>query len=71
MSWQSWAWLAWTAMFAVVEGIALAQKDRPGEPRTLSANTRWLIQGAGAWHHVARAALVLFLAWLTPHLLVA
>lgn len=69
MTWESWSYLGLFAAWAVVEGIGLAQKDRPGQPRTLSANIWWLIQGAGVWHHLARLGLVCGLAWLSLHLL--
>lgn len=69
MTWESWTWVAWWATFAVVEGIGLWQKDRPGHPRTLSAQIWWLIQGAGLWHRLARVGLVAALAWLALHLL--
>ena len=60
-------WLAWGAAFFVIEGVALVKKDRPNHLRTLTANVRWLISGAGRWHRVARIALVLLLAWLPGH----
>jgi hypothetical protein len=69
----SWLWIIWGAAFAVIEGVALIIKDRPPTAasgpqwRTLTANVRWLIAGAGPWHRVARAALVILLAWLPDH----
>lgn len=69
MTWQTWAWLVWVAMFAAVEGVGLVQKDRPGAPRTLSAHVWWLVRGAGPWHYVARGGVALLLVWLTQHLL--
>jgi hypothetical protein len=69
VTWQSYAWIAFAAVFAVVETVALIQKDRPGHPRTLSAQVWWLVQGTGPWHQIARAVLVFGLGWLTPHLL--
>lgn len=69
MTWESWAWLAMAAVFLVVEGVALVQKDRPGSPRTLSANIWWLVRGAGTWHVIARWLLTTGLAALTAHLL--
>jgi hypothetical protein len=69
VTWQSYAWIAFAAVFAVVETVALIQKDRPGRPRTLSAQVWWLTQGTGPWHQIARAVLIFGLGWLTPHLL--
>lgn len=76
MTWQSWAYIAIFAAWAVVEAIGLVQKDRPvatpGHPmklRTLSANLRWLVQGAGPWHHYLRYGFIFFLAWFRPHIL--
>jgi len=69
MTWQSWAYAAIFAAWAIVEAIGLLQKDRPDKPRTLSANLRWLVAGAGPWHHFARGAFVMFLAWFGPHIL--
>lgn len=63
----SWLWIAWGAMFVGVEGSALLVKDRPQAPATLTANVRWLITGAGVWHHTARVALAVLLAWLPFH----
>lgn len=63
----SWLWIAWGAVFVVVEAVALVRKDRPAKPRTLTANVRWLIQGAGVWHMTARGALIVLLAWLPWH----
>ncbi|OLE22368.1 MAG: hypothetical protein AUG49_19320 [Catenulispora sp. 13_1_20CM_3_70_7] len=65
----SWLWLAWAVAFAVIEGTAIAHKDRPGRPATLSAHIWWLVRGAGPWHHLARLVLATGLAWLVPHLL--
>lgn len=76
MTWESWAYIVIFAAWAVVEIIGLIQKDRPvatpGKPmalRTLSANLRWLVQGAGPVHQTARALFLLFLGWFGPHIL--
>lgn len=69
MTWQSWTWIAMAVAFCVVEGIAIKQKDRPGKPRTFSANIWWLVKGTGPWHQMARALLVFGLGLLSPHLL--
>lgn len=63
----SWLWIVWGAMFVGVEGAALVIKDRPAAPATLTANVRWLINGAGVWHHTARVILTVLLAWLPFH----
>ncbi len=68
MTGYSWFWLAWGVAALVVEGVALAKKDRPNKLRTLSANLIWLIRGAGPWHRVFRVGLLLFLVWLIAHL---
>lgn len=69
MTWESWVWAFWLVAALGVEGIALIQKDRPGKPRTLSANLRWLVQPAAGWHTTVRWLFVLFLAWFKPHIL--
>lgn len=69
MTWQTWAYLSIFATWAVVEVIGLVQKDRPGAPRTLTANLRWLVSGAGPWHLFARGLFVGFLTWFGPHIL--
>jgi hypothetical protein len=69
MSWYTVAWLAWAAIFALVEGKALASKQ-PGD--TLSEHV-W------AWFHVRdprptglvwvlRSVLLIALTWLFLHL---
>jgi hypothetical protein len=63
----SWLWLIWGLAFIAVEGTALIVKDGPDRPRTLTANVRWLISGAGWWHYTARAVLAAALAWLPGH----
>jgi len=60
-------WILWGLAFVAIEGAALIVKDRPGVPRTLTANVRWLIAGAGWWHHTARVVLAVLLAWLPMH----
>lgn len=67
----SWLWIAWGLAFLLVEGAALVVKDRPEAPRTLTANVRWLVSGAGRWHVAARVVLVALLAWLPGHFGVA
>ena len=69
MTGQSWTYLALGLAWAVAETAGLVQKDRPGRPRTLSANIWWLVQGAGLWHHLARLGLLCGLVWLSVHLL--
>lgn len=69
MTWESWVYAGLFLVWFVVEMIGLKQKDRPGHPRTLSANIWWLVQGASAWHQIARGVLTLGMAVLTIHLL--
>jgi hypothetical protein len=69
MTWQSYAWIVFAAVFVGIETAGLIQKDRPGRPRTLSAVIWYLTRGTGPWHQIARAVLVFGLGWLTPHLL--
>ncbi|GAB2329242.1 hypothetical protein [Streptomyces variabilis] len=64
MTGWSWAWLAWLAAFAAIEGKALTNKE-PGD--TLSEHVRrWFgtAQGteATAWVRLRRASLLGFMA---------
>jgi hypothetical protein len=66
------AWIVWGAVFLLIEGAALLDKD-PGD--TLSEHVwRWLKvrgreTGKSPWTFwVLRGILFLFLAWLTSHL---
>jgi hypothetical protein len=63
----SWLWIGWGLAFIAIELAALAKKDRPEELRTLTANVRWLVSGAGTWHVGARVLLAVVLAWLPAH----
>ena len=67
MTWFTWVWIAWGAVFAGAEATALIVKDRPGARATLTANVRWLTTTAGPWHTAARIGLGLLLAWLPVH----
>ncbi|MFI9228992.1 hypothetical protein [Streptomyces rimosus] len=72
MTGWSWAWIAWLAAFAAIEGKALTNKE-PGD--TLSEHVRrWFATTRGteatAWVRVRRAGLLGFMAWLTVHFLV-
>jgi hypothetical protein len=72
MSGWSWAWIAWLAMFAAVEGAALVN-GRRGD--TLSEHVRrWFATEASAetnaWSRLRRAALLGFMAWLAVHFFV-
>jgi hypothetical protein len=60
-------WILWGLAFVAIEAAGLIVKDAPGKPRTLTANVRWLISGAGWWHHAARVVLAVALAWLPGH----
>lgn len=64
----SWAWLAWLAAFAVLEGIALLNR-RDGD--TLSENVwRALLPSRGApYWRLRRFVLLAFCAWLSAHFL--
>lgn len=73
MSWHTWAWLAWGAVFLVLELPPVVAGDVPA---TLSGTVwRWFrIRGvsekskARPWVWWARAGLVLFMAWLFVHI---
>jgi hypothetical protein len=67
MTWFSWLWIAWGALFVGTEATALIVKDRPGARATLTANVRWLTTSSGPWHTTARTGLGLLLAWLPVH----
>jgi len=61
-------WIVWLALFVVIEGFALKNKD-PGD--TLSEHVwKWFsITNKGKWHKVRRIGLVIFLTWLVLHFL--
>ncbi|AWY07568.1 hypothetical protein SEA_YOSIF_4 [Streptomyces phage Yosif] len=65
------AWAAWAGAFVVIEGIALARKDKND---TLSEQV-WRIfhtkrgQVPTKTTQARRAVLVMFLAWLVAHFL--
>ena len=71
MSVWTWAWIAWGAVFAVIEGMALFN-SRPGD--TLSEHA-WAFLGIGegrkrsGWTQLRRVLLLAFMAWLTAHFL--
>jgi hypothetical protein len=56
------AWLAWGASFAVVEGLALLQKDRK-KPDTLSEHI-WMIRDKVPFGKIGVAG---FMLWLSLH----
>jgi len=68
----SWAWLVWVvavvATFAVIEGLALARKNRgDGEPDTLTSHIQGLTRAR--WVRDLAAGLLLgFAAWFAFHL---
>lgn len=71
-AWFTRAWVAWLALFILVEGIALFNK-RAGD--TLSEHVwRWFAidtrggRNSKAWR-LRRVALLGFLAWLSAHFL--
>lgn len=64
----SWLWLLlWGLTFAVLETTAIIMGDKPGQPRTLTANVRALITGRSWWHRGARLLVAALLAWLPGH----
>lgn len=67
MTWYTWAWIFWLAFFAVIEGIALADKDR-GD--TLSEHIwKWFrIRDKPRQWTWRRAVLAIFLCWLLVHM---
>lgn len=72
MSAWTWAWLAWGLIFAVIEGMALAN-SREGD--TLSEHV-WAFLGYSegirtptGWTRLRRFLVLAFLAWLSVHLL--
>ena len=74
MDFWTWAWLAWLALFAGLEGAALARKA-PND--TLSEHV-WKWFGVGrpgnrpkftGWVQARRFLLLAFLAWMLAHFL--
>jgi hypothetical protein len=67
MSWYTWAWIFWLAFFAVIEGVALFDKDR-GD--TLSEHIwAWFkIKDKPRQWTARRAVLAVFMVWLTVHM---
>lgn len=70
----AWLWLAWIAVFAVIEAVALRRRA-PGD--TLSEHI-WLWFGIGepgkrptvtGWVRLRRFALLAGIAWLALHFL--
>ncbi|MDM4718429.1 hypothetical protein QTQ03_02035 [Micromonospora sp. WMMA1363] len=63
-------WIGWLAAFAIVEGIALFNKQ-PDD--TLSEHVwKWFAVGSSqptGWTRLRRFALLAFMAWLTLHFL--
>ena len=70
----TWLWIGWIAIFAAVEGVALARKA-PGD--TLSEHVwKWFAVGEPrdrptmtGWARLRRFALLAGLAWLSLHFL--
>jgi hypothetical protein len=63
----TWLWIIWIAFFAVIEGFALARKDRND---TLSEHIwKWFqIKDKPQQWTWRRAVLAGFLAWLLIHM---
>ena len=59
-------WLAWIALFGVIEGAAIINKQK-GD--TLSEHVWWLfsVSDKSNWYLARRTALGGFLAWLVAH----
>ena len=74
MSIWSWLWVAWLAVFGVVEGAALTNKSKDD---TLSEHVwKWFAIGQPGdrprftgWVQARRFGLLAFLAWLAAHFL--
>lgn len=64
----SWLWVVWLAAFAVIEGAAIARKER-GD--TLSENVwRWFsVKDRSPGYKMRRFVLLTFMVWLTAHFL--
>jgi len=69
MSGWAWVWLVWMSVFAVVEGMALANKSKDD---TLSEHVwKWFhVDGRRptGFTWVLRGLLLTFLVWLVGHL---
>lgn len=68
MTVYTWAWIFWLALFAVIEGAAIIDRDR-GD--TLSEHVwAWFgVRGKPKGYKARRFVLLAFLAWLVVHLI--
>lgn len=64
----TWAWIWWGAMFLVIEGLALLNKDK-GDTLSEHVWSWFSIKNKGPGWKWRRLALVAFLAWLVLHFL--
>lgn len=69
MTAYSWLWIGWIVAFLAIEIPAAISNESTKQPKTLSMHIWALIKGNGPVHYTFRLALVLFLAWLSIHLL--
>jgi hypothetical protein len=63
----SWAWIIVAVVWIGLEVSAAIRGDQPGQPRTFTANVRWLITGPGIAHQTARIGAIALLSWLPFH----
>lgn len=65
MTLYSWLWIGWLALFGLIEGKALANKQR-GD--TLSEHVwRWFAVSGGKYGRLRRFGLVVLMVWLLVH----
>lgn len=62
-----WLWGLLAVAAGALELTALILRDKPRRRKTASAYVWWFVLGAGKWHALARAVLLVFLAWLGWH----
>ena len=70
MSGWTVAWLLWIAMFAGIEGVALARKQR-GDTLSEHVWSWFSIRDKSAGWLLRRGFLAVFLVWLSVHFLTA
>ena len=67
MTAYTWAWIFWLAFFAVVEGVALLDKDR-GDTLSEHVWSWFKIKDKPRQWTWRRIVLAAFLAWLLVHM---